>query len=107
MVDVFGWEVAEDFLWGVGLATVIAIGMILRERSSDPESYKLTTWMEWCGRFLLVGAALTIVGGVVGWRPVTAAGLVLILPIYPVAILGLVGKLDDIRSSVVREIKKR
>ncbi|WP_228223316.1 hypothetical protein [Marinobacter nauticus] len=64
-------------------------------------------WLDWCGHFALVGIFTILISAVIGMRTLAMAGLFLLVPLYPIAILGLLGKVDDVRVSFLRAWRKR
>jgi hypothetical protein len=107
MVTIAGFQVAASFLQGVALATVIIVALTLRLRLLRHEEYKQMHWLDWCGYYALFGFLLILVGGIAGCRVVMSAGALMLLPLYPIAILGLLCKLDDMLTSFMRGWRKR
>lgn len=64
-------------------------------------------WMDWCGYYACIGVIFIMAGGTVGWMGLMAAGMFLLLPLYPLAILGILGKLDDVLMDIVRFFRRR
>lgn len=102
-----GWGVSPDFWQGLALATVIAVLAALRLKHYRADEYPQMGWMDWCGHFALVGVFTILLSAVVGWPPLTLAGLLLLFPLYPIAVLGLLGKLDDARVTLLRAWRER
>lgn len=42
-----------------------------------------------------------------GWMGLMAAGTFLLFPLYPIAFLGILGKLDDVLMDVARYFRRR
>jgi hypothetical protein len=99
--------ISPDFWWGIGIATAIAIAAALRMKLFRSDEYRQMTWMDWCGHFALIGIAVILVGGLAGFKAVTAAGVILLVGLYPIAILGLLGRFDEMISEIIRAIRRR
>jgi hypothetical protein len=107
MVAIAGVQVSTDFIWAIMVSGLTAILLALEMRIFRKEIYDQTGWMDWCGYFALAGIPIILVGGILDLRILMAAGVLLLFPLYPIAILGLIGKLDDIRISLVRGWRER
>jgi len=107
MIEKMFQSISPDFWWSLGMATVIAIAATVRLKIWWADEYPQMDWMDWCGHYALVGVFTILLSAVVDWKLLTAAGVFLLFPLYPIAILGLLGKLDDIRASIVRAIRGR
>lgn len=100
-------EINPEFLWASGVAVVIAIAATLRMRIRAPDEFKLMSWMDWCGHFALTGIAMTLAFGLIGFDILRNAGMVLVFSLYPLAILGLLGRFDEMISEIIRAIRRR
>ena len=100
-------QVHPDFWWGVSIATTIAVAVTLRIRLFRADEYRQMTWMEWCGHYALAGILTILLSAIIGWQPLSLAGTLLLFPLYPIAILGLIGKVDDMRVSFLRGLRRR
>ncbi|WP_421862493.1 hypothetical protein [Marinobacter adhaerens] len=99
--------ISPDFWWGIGIATAIAVATIARKRFKAPDEFKQMSWIDWCGHFALTGIVVVLVGAVIDVKLLAGAGMILILGLYPLAILGLLGRFDEMLSEVVRAIRRR
>jgi len=103
----FATPIHPDFWWGVGVATAIAAAATLRLRFFRVDEYRQMSWMDWCGHYALLGIAILLLSAFVDWQPLSVAGLLLFFPLYPIALLGVIGKLDDMRASLLRDWRRR
>lgn len=99
--------ISPDFWWSVGIATAIAVAAIARKRIKAPDEFIQMNWMDWCGHFALIGIAMVLVFGLTGADTLRNAGMLLIFALYPIAILGVLGRFDEMVSEVVRAIRRR
>lgn len=100
-------SIAPEFWWGVLLSGCIAVASTLWKRFRHADEYFQMNWMDWCGNYAVKGIITIFVGGFTGSYVIMSAGAVLLLPFYPLAILGLLGKADDIITDIARAIRKR
>lgn len=101
------WLGNPDLWLSLGLTTVIALAAVYRIRRYRPDEYPQMNWLDWCGHFALVGIFTILISAVIGMRTLAMAGLFLLVPLYPIAVLGLLGKVDDMRVSFLRAWRKR
>lgn len=99
--------ISPDFWWSVGIATTIAVAAIARKRIKAPDEFKQMSWIDWCGHFALVGMGVIFLGGLIGVEMVLAAGVFLVCSLYPIAILGVVGRLDQFIVEAARLFRRR
>jgi len=102
MVTIAGFQVAVSFLQGVALATAVIVALTLRLRLFRHSEYKQMNWLDWCGYYAMMGIPVIFLGGILDYRPILAAGVLMLFPLYPIALLGLLCKLDDMLISFVR-----
>lgn len=100
-------SVSPDFWWAIGIAATICIAAITRKRIKAPVEFKQMSWMDWCGHFALIGIGVIFLGGFTGIRVLLASGLILVLALYPIAILGIIGRLDQFIVEAARLFRKR
>lgn len=100
-------EMNSELLWASGISVVIAVAAVLRIRIAIPDEFELMNWMDWCGHFALIGIGVAILGGLTGARIMEVSGILLTLALYPVAILGIIGRLDQLIVEAVRLSRKR
>ncbi len=101
------WGIHSDFWHSLILASVLIVAFPAW-RKLRPKGYHMEMgWMDWCGYFFLRGMVLTLVGGLLDWRVVMAAGVWLMCGLYPIAVLGLLGKLEDFRVTLLRAYRER
>lgn len=100
-------HISSDFWWALIIATAIALISVLRLKLVHPDSYRQMNWMDWCGHFALTGVFVIILSVFSPWAPTVDAGVLLLFPLYPIAVLGLLGKLDDVITVLLRAIRRR
>ena len=99
---------ASARLWqAVGISAVTVVTLHLWRRLFPEDHHMQMGWMDWCGYYACVGALFLLVGSLAGWQNLTGAGLLLLLPLYPVAILGMLGKLDNTVTDIIRAVRRR
>lgn len=101
------WLIRPDLWLIFSLATVIAIASTAWKRIKHPDEYPQMGWMDWCGHYALTGILVILVAGILGLKQLAAAGMLLLLPLYPIALLGILGKLDDTVTDIIRAIRRR
>lgn len=107
MTVIAGYEVSTAFLWAAFFSCAILAAIMLEMRLFRRANYNQMSWMDWCGYCALVGIPMALVGGVSGFDLIRNTGVLLLFPLYPIAFLGLIGKLDDMRVSFMRGWRKR
>ncbi len=95
------------FWWSIGLAVTVAVAAAVRKKVKHPDEFRQMNWMDWCGHFALVGIGVIFLGGFIGVEMVMAAGIFLVFALYPIAILGIIGRLDQFIVEAVRLFRKR
>ncbi len=106
-MEIEPWLVRPDLWLVLSLATVITIASTAWKRIKHPDECPQMNWMDWCGHYALTGILVIIVAGVLGLKQLAAAGVLLLLPLYPIALLGILGKLDDAATDIIRAIRRR
>ena len=107
MIEKMFQSISPDFWWSLGVATVIAIAATVRLKIWRADEYPQMDWMDWCGHCALVGILTIFSTAIIDWEILRAAGVFLLIPLYPIALLGLLCKLDDMLTSFVRGWRKR
>lgn len=64
-------------------------------------------WLDWCGHFALVGIGVIFIGGLAGFEALMMAGVLLVCVLYPIAILGILGRFDEMISEIIRALRRR
>ncbi|WP_428398326.1 hypothetical protein [Marinobacter salarius] len=100
-------HVNPDFWWALGFAVAIAAGAAARKRFRAPDGFKQMDWMDWCGHFALIGIGMVLFFGLLGFDVLRNAGMFLVLSLFPIAILGLLGRFDGALSELIRAIRRR
>lgn len=95
------------FWWVIGLAVTISAASAAIKRARSPGEFLQMGWLDWCGHAAILGAITIMVSWPLGWKPLTLAGCLLLLPLYPIAILGILGRLCEAASEISRAIRKR
>lgn len=95
-------------LWvSVIIAALIIVAEIIRKRITDRDHYNQMTWMDWCGHFALIGIGVVLISGILDVKTILFSGIILICALYPIAILGTFGRLDDAATELYRAIRRR
>ena len=97
----------SDFWVGIILAAVIAAVSVAWKRIRCADEFFQMSWMDWCGRFAIQGVGVIFAGGIVGWTPLMAAGVFMVCSLYLIAVLGLLGRFDEMFSEILRAIRRR
>jgi hypothetical protein len=100
-------SISPDFWWSLGVATVIAIAATVRLKIWRADECPQMDWMDWCMHCALVGILTIFSTAIIDWEILRAAGVFLLIPLYPIALLGLLCKLDDMLTSFMRGWRKR
>ncbi|MDF0750269.1 hypothetical protein NLU14_08505 [Marinobacter sp. 71-i] len=96
-----------DFWAGIILAVIIVAASVAWKRVKAADEFSQMSWMDWCGRFALQGVGVIFLGGIFDWMPLMAAGVFMVCSLYLIAILGLLGRFDEMISEIVRAIRRR
>lgn len=97
----------QDFWYSILLSAVLIVAFPVW-RKLRPKGYHMDMgWMDWCGYYFLRGIVVTLIGGMIDSRVVMGAGVWLMCGLYPIAILGLLGKVEDFRVTLMRAWRER
>lgn len=97
----------SDLGAGLILAALIAVASTTWKRIKHADECLQMSWLDWCGHYALTGILVIIAAGILGFKPLAAAGVLLLIPLYPIALLGILGKLDDAVTDIIRAIRRR
>ncbi|KXS55196.1 MAG: hypothetical protein AWU57_451 [Marinobacter sp. T13-3] len=98
---------SSDLALAVTLSAAIASAAVLRKRIYAADEFRQMGLLDWCGHISLIGIVTILATWPIGWMPLTVAGLFLLLPLYPIAILGVAGVLVETFSDLCSLFRKR
>jgi hypothetical protein len=96
--------ISEDAIVGLVIVSIIGVGLPAYHKHKGGSEL---SWMDWCGYYAMIGVAVLLASAFIQWPPLTTVGLFLLVPLYPIAILGIIGRLDEVRASAIRHWRRR
>lgn len=101
------WLSSSRVWQALGISAAVIVGLPVWRRLFPKEHHMQMGWMDWCGYYACIGALFVTAGFFGEWMALALAGGLLLIPLYPIAILGLLGRLDDTVTDIIHAIRRR